>query len=1561
MINKVVNRAEKLYPRKKRFYEFIRIFFEKSSLDYDSHLTIENWVEISYFHWLVFSKTNDNKINYNFEKPSFSNKNEFHLSLVMPDMPFIVDSVRNMFVRNNMQILDIINIGQLYVDRNDKGELKTFGYELSKGAAEAVLYIRMHSHLNVDSKALMEQLELVVEDIQLSVEDWRSMQSCVSRSIDDYRKLNLSRYENQTEIVDFLIWFKEFFTFIGYREYRYNPVGKLVVKRNSELGVLKHKNKSRGYNPSTATIPAEELISISKSSAISSIHRSVQTDLISIRVFDDKGKPKGEKRFIGLFTSDAFDSDPTKIPLLRQKAQNIILKSNLTSSRFAEKKLLHILKTLPREELFQATTQELYRLVLGVFFLHEKFTYRVFIRSDYHLRFISAFVYMPRHNFNTYVFKKINGLFEHEFQGKIVSSTPFFSESSLVRIHISLKTSQTADKFKSEEEMSEMVKFLAESWQDRFKRVLIEQKVNCEEEDILLTYVEAFGPGYKANYSPSEALEDIAKFGCLNYDHPIEFSFRDTDSHHGQKYQLKIFQLNLQKVTLSSIIPIIENLGFFVINERSFKIGLSENHEIFLNDILLTPKYESDNDIDHLSDLLLPYLHRLCSGMMENDLLNSFVMRSSFGWRDALMLRVYCKYMGQLNFNLSQPYIHNCLLEQHTITSKIVNLFYLRFCPDTSKQTEEVDKLIKSITSDIDKVKLLDHDRVLRTMLGMIEATVRTNFFFEGVNDIVIKLKSAMIPNIPLPAPLFESFVYSTEFEGVHLRGGMVARGGLRWSDRKEDFRTEVLGLMTAQQVKNAIIVPAGAKGGFVVKSTFEQYDEWLKNGIECYRSFIFALLSITDNIINNRLSKPKRLVCYDDNDPYLVVAADKGTAKFSDIANSISQECSFWLDDAFASGGRFGYDHKVLGITAKGAWESVIWHFRNLEIDLDKPFTVMGVGDMSGDVFGNGMLLSNQIALVAAFNHEAIFIDPNPDVKATFAERKRLFKLPRSKWSDFNKSLLSKGGAIYQRSDKSIELSAEAMKALGTTQSSFTPNDLINTILKAPVDLFWNGGIGTYVKASTESHLDAKDKQNDSLRINGNELRCKVVAEGGNLGFTQRARVEYACNGGAINTDFIDNSGGVDCSDIEVNSKILLNMLVKKGSLTFEKRNKILEDITDEVCEAVLKDNRQQNEVISFAQYQGIRSMVLFLDYLKWAESNGIINRDLEGFTDDASILQRKFFTRPELAVMFAKTILLIKEKLADSDVIKLKLVHEFLELGIAPTLVKKYSNEIKNHYLKKEIIITQLAKHFVFEMGVTFYHQISRETQRSFDDIITAFVIARYVTNYSAVYNMVAEIGYKVSTKTLIALFDMYRRLLRRLVRLLLSENYNLKSTIKSIDSIKNDAKQTFLACRKYNKKHLPKQSMIYDISLDDLKDTGLKKLLDGRFYWHILTIMKGVKETKSKLEPYAETFFALRFALDFNYVIKLIDSCDINDYVDNLTKITLKQSLERNFASIVNSLLCHKLSIEDWSLQFQDELKNWNALIIEADGAQKNRLSLFVVLNRIMPNFIVQDHDS
>lgn len=1557
LIKAIVTSAKKKHPGMNLFYKFIEVFYQKSCIVEDKSVTVEDWVDIAYFQFINFYDLQKKPFKFDFFESQLGNEYYTHFALCMPDMPFIVDSVRNHFVHAGLRVCEIINVGCLGVKRDGKGHVVNFEYGTKHDQAEALLYLRLSRNIKLDYVELSQGLEEVLNDIKLAVVDWHPMQECVTRCVEQYQTLPLSEYENKSEVIDFLNWFKEYFTFIGAREYKLSRFGKLSIVNDSELGVLKAKDH-HGYQPSEHALPAQELISISKSSRLSTIHRSVQTDFISIKVFDHKGRTSGEIRFIGLFTSDAFDSDPMKIPLLRQKVADILERSNLTSSRFAEKKLLHILRTLPREELFQARDHELYKLAVGIFHLHEKFVYRVFYREDYHLRFISCFVFIPKYNFNTVVIRRINAMVAQAFDGKVISSTPHFSESELIRIHITLKYEMAAENFQSEDVLSEKVKFIAESWQDRFKQTLSEYYDADEFETMFFKYIEAFDQGYRSLYSPVDALKDIKKTETLHDDNVIDFYFFENEKNQHKNYHLKVYQLNEQMVTLSKIIPMIENLGFYVINEHSFRLDVYADHIIHINDILLMSKEPNDASVSMLSDLLLPFMHKLCNSSIENDLLNGFVMRASMGWRDTLMLRVYSKYLKQLNFNLSEPYVHQCLLAQPVIVTKLVQLFYLKFnLKNSEDHIAGAGKIEKDILALIDQVTLLDHDRVLRMMLAMIKATVRTNFFQDDVNEIVIKLRSAEIPHIPQPAPLYDAFVYSTTFEGVHLRGGMVARGGLRWSDRRDDFRTEVLGLMKAQQVKNAIIVPAGAKGGFVLKSAFTNFDEWLQLGVTAYRAFIQALLSITDNIVKNKIVRPKGLVCYDGDDPYLVVAADKGTAKFSDIANSISQENNFWLDDAFASGGKHGYDHKELAITARGAWESVKWHFKNLDIDINTPFGVIGIGDMSGDVFGNGMLLSDKIQLIAAFNHEAIFIDPTPDTQKTFAERKRLFDLPRSRWSDYNHKLISTGGGVFERSLKSITVSEQAQKALGLKQATFTPNELIHAILQAPVDLLWNGGIGTYVKSRFESDLDAKDKQNDALRINGDQLRCRVVAEGGNLGFTQKARIEYAENGGFINTDFIDNSGGVDCSDMEVNSKILLNMLVKKQLMTYDERNEVLLEITDEVCESVLENNRQQNMVISFAQFQCQSSMILYVDYLKWAEANGIINRELEGFQDDATIISRSYFTRPEFAVMFAKTILLIKGKLLESDILSLKQVHIFLEIGLAPTLVERYNKEINGHYLKKEIIATQLAKHFVFEMGVTFYHQISRETQASFEQILKAYIIARSITCYNDVYDMINQAEFKLTSKTFIHLFDMYRRLLRRYVRILLTEQYDLNHMLKHTDKIKKEAAKMFKASCEIHKTNLSKHSWIYKIDHDDLSDPVVERLFDGRFYWHVLTFLKGVKATKVKEEAYIRTFIELRHELEFDHVIFLLDQCDSTDYIDHLTKITLKMNLESQFAQVVDALLIHQVSIKDWSHEYEERLQNWKLIIQDAERAQKNRLNIFVVLNRNLPDFLVR----
>ena len=931
---------------------------------------------------------------------------------------------------------------------------------------------------------------------------------------------------------------------------------------------------------------------------------------------------------------------------------------------------------------------------------------------------------------------------------------------------------------------------MAMTWKEKFQSQLTLQYGQKKGAHLSKKYIDAFPAGYKDEYPTAIAIEDIKHLEKLSAQNNLSIHFYLTPE---REYHLHLRLYQWQKpIPLSDILPTLENFDLRTYNERPHKVTIENDKQIWISDFAVV--YDKTFNIDEVKALFQAAFINIYSGNAENDGFNKLVLGASLAWHDILILRAYAKYLHQIGFRFSQTYIEKALANHPTIAKQLVELFKLRNDPTlTDKARAKYSEIEEKIQLALESVTSLDEDRILCRLLDLINATQRTNYFQRDKNGerkkyLSIKLASAQIPELPKPIPTYETFVYAPYFEAIHLRSEKVARGGIRWSDRVEDFRTEILGLMKAQKVKNAVIVPSGAKGGFVLKNVTRQLtrEELQAQVIHVYQSFIRGLLDITDNIKDGKSIRPEAVYCHDEFDPYLVVAADKGTSTFSDIANSIAKEYEFWLDDAFASGGSTGYDHKKMGITARGAWESIKRHFCELNVDVTREtITVIGIGDMSGDVFGNGMLYTNHIKLIAAFDHRHIFIDPTPDPGVAYQERKRLFNLPASSWDDYNKKLISKGGGVFSRALKSVKLTTEIKNALNVTDNTLPPNELICAILRAPVDLLFNGGIGTYVKASHENHAEVGDKTNDYCRVDGNELRCKVVGEGGNLGFTQQGRIEYALTGGLINTDFIDNSAGVDCSDHEVNLKILLNLEMSAGKLSQSKRNTLLASLTDEIAKLVLQDNYQQALVMSYSSFHTRPNMGLYTSYIKELEALGVFNRKIENIPDDKKLAERKAadegLTRPELAVLLAYTKIHIKQEILKTDLTNDAYLSQLLETAFPAAIRIKYFPIMRKHRLHKEIIATQLSNHIVNQMGITFAYRLQMETGASIDEIIRAHAVAANIFGTHEVQQLIESLNFKLPMAEQYDMLFNIRQLINISTRWFLRSN-RLKGSLES-----------------------------------------------------------------------------------------------------------------------------------------------------------------------------------
>ncbi|NUV65054.1 NAD-glutamate dehydrogenase, partial [Streptomyces sp. CAI-85] len=1144
------------------------------------------------------------------------------VEVVTDDMPFLVDSVTNELSRQGRGIHLVVH-PQVVVRRDVTGKLIEV-LRTPPSAADLPHDAHIESWIHVetdretdraDLKQITADLLRVLSDVREAVEDWEKMREAALRIADDLPEepvpddLATPEVEEARELLRWLA--ADHFTFLGYREYQLREDDSLAAVPGTGLGILRADPHHTGedahpVSPSFERLPADarakarehKLLVLTKANSRATVHRPSYLDYVGVKKFDADGNVIGERRFLGLFSSAAYTESVLRVPVVRRKVDAVLKGAGFSPNSHDGRDLLQIMETYPRDELFQTPVDELRSIVTSVLYLQERRRLRLYLRQDEYGRYYSALVYLPRDRYTTGVRLRIIDILKEELGGTSVDFTAWNTESILSRLHFVVRVPQgtelpelsEADKDRIEARLVEA----ARSWSDAFSEALDAELGEERAAELLRRYHSAFTEGYKADHTPRAAVSDLVHLERLSEERNFSLSLYEPVGAAPDERRFKIYRKG-DAISLSAVLPVLNRLGVEVIDERPYELRCADRSVAWIYDFgLRIPKALGGGTTDLLGDdgreRFQEAFSATWTGLAENDGFNALVLGAGLTWRQAMVLRAYAKYLRQAGSTFSQDYMEDTLRTNVHTTRLLVSLFEARMAPERQGAgLEIVDALLEELEAALDQVASLDEDRILRSFLTVIKATLRTNFFQQGADGrpheyVSMKFDPQAIPDLPAPRPAFEIWVYSPRVEGVHLRFGKVARGGLRWSDRREDFRTEILGLVKAQMVKNTVIVPVGAKGGFVAKQLpdpAEDRDAWLAEGVASYRTFISALLDITDNMVAGEVVPPSGVVRHDEDDTYLVVAADKGTATFSDIANEVAQSYDFWLGDAFASGGSAGYDHKAMGITARGAWESVKRHFRELDVNTQvEDFTVVGIGDMSGDVFGNGMLLSEHIRLVAAFDHRHIFIDPNPDAATSYAERRRLFELPRSSWADYDSALISAGGGVFPRTAKAIPVNGHIREALGIASgvTKMTPADLMRAILSAPVDLLWNGGIGTYVKASTESNADVGDKANDPIRVDGQDLRVKVVGEGGNLGLTQLGRIEFARTGGKINTDAIDNSAGVDTSDHEVNIKILLNGLVTEGDMTVKQRNKLLAEMTDEVGALVLRNNYAQN-----------------------------------------------------------------------------------------------------------------------------------------------------------------------------------------------------------------------------------------------------------------------------------------------------------------------------------------------------------------------------------------------
>jgi len=1340
--------------------------------------------------WALFAERKAGTPNIRFA-PAPTTRGESILEIVNDDMPFLVDSVVGELTERGLDICLLVH-PVFTVERNEAGALVAFGVAAKgEGRRESFIHVHVEGADDAAQRAeIVRALQDILADVRVCVEDWRPMVARVRQVIADLRASPPPLpVEEIAEAVQFLEWMvADNFTLLGARDYdltdnehALEPKFEtgLGLLRSPEMRLLRRGNQLVTFTPEILEFLNEpKLLIVTKAAVRSRVHRRVHLDYIGVKRFDRDGNVVAECRFCGLFTSTAYTRSARAIPYLRRKIDNIIRRAGFDPNSHSGKALVNVLESYPRDELFQIDEETLHHFALAILQLVERPRVRVLPRIDRFDRFVSILVYIPRDRYDSKIRAAIGDYLAASYKGVVRAFYPFFPEGPLVRVHFIVGRYEGETPTPDRAMLDHAVEAIVRNWTDGLNETLAASHEAAQERALFNRYRDAFPIDYREVYPPAIAVGDIRVVEALTTEQPLGVDFYRQGGAGPSRAGLKVFSQS-RPISLSERVPVLENMGFRVLDERTYHIRPHDAAEVWFHDMELESASGEPIDFSALEAQLEACFLAVMGREAENDGYNALVLETGMVWRDVALIRTVSRFLREIRLPYSQDYMWATLRKHAGIAAQIVALFHARFDPHLAVSSEEraarEAEIAAAIETALQAVESLDEDRILRHFVNAVQAAIRTNLYQRDSDGrtkalIAIKFSSRKVDDLPLPRPLYEIFVYSPRVEGVHLRFGKVARGGIRWSDRPQDFRTEILGLVKAQNVKNAVIVPVGAKGGFIPKylpvgGTREAIQA---EGVAAYKLFISTMLDITDNIGPGTAGviPLADVLRHEGDDPYLVVAADKGTATFSDIANSLAIDHDYWLGDAFASGGSAGYDHKKMGITARGAWESVKRHFREMDVDVaTTPFTVVGVGDMSGDVFGNGMLREKTTKLVAAFDHRDIFIDPNPDPERSFAERQRMFDLPRSSWQDFDKSLISAGGGVYPRSAKEIRLSAEAQKLFGVAER-LTPQEFIRAILKAEVDLIFFGGIGTYIRASDEGDEAVGDRTNDPIRITGKDVRAKVIGEGANLGMTQRGRIEAAFRGIRLNTDAIDNSAGVNTSDMEVNIKIALSIPVRDGRLTTEGRNALLAEMTDEVAGLVLRNNILQTLALSLAERRGMEDFGFEQRLIQALESRGLLNRAVEYLPDDMQLAERRRrlqpFTRPELSVLLAYAKLTLYDDLLESAVPDDPYLARELGRYFPKAIAERFPDALEHHRLRREIIATQLANSMINRGGPSLIVRIADQTGAAPAAIAAAFAAVRDSYGMTALNTAIDGLDNRIAGKLQLELYAAVQDLL-------------------------------------------------------------------------------------------------------------------------------------------------------------------------------------------------------
>ncbi|PJG58650.1 NAD-glutamate dehydrogenase [Aeromonas cavernicola] len=1506
------------------------------------------------------------------------------VEIILQDTPFLVDSIRMALKRLNITAHMMLH-QPLHLVRGDDGKISAMlGLENSAAqtSVETVFLIEI-DHLTCEAQMaeLTTELRSVADEVALAVGDWQPMLARLNEIIAELPKRK--HPASQAEIdscVAFLKWVAAHnFTLMGYRRYDVQAIGgdhEILPQASSSLGLMKNSIKEVGQRlgdmPASARHAAlsRSLLILTKSNSKSRVHRPAYVDYIGIKRFDDEGKVVGEDRFIGLYASSIYNTSATQIPLISHRLARIMAASGHEKGSHAYKALLNVLETYPRDELIQAQEEELLATGLGVLEMQERDMLRLFVRRDLYGRFFSCMVYVTKERYNTALRIKTQQILQAYFGSSFdVEFNVYFTEGVLARTHYIVRVNNNNVDVDVNEVQNNLIE-AARSWDDRLDAALLSHYGEARGNTLRRRFSAAFPRAYKEEVLPSAAVADIMALDNLSETEPLGMLFyRAQEEQNDRRVRLKLFHRS-EPIFLSDVLPMLENMGLRIIGETPYQVRTPADEMFWVLDFSMLLHGDQPFSLEQSQQRFQQAFAAVWYKQLEDDGFNRLVLGAGLTGRQVSVLRAYAKYMRQTGVSFSQAYIEEVLTRYPDIAEQLFALFELRLNPAGLQDEQAHTRLREALAAKLDQVANLDDDRIIRRYVEMIDATLRTNYYqLDSAGNIKpyisFKLAPASISEMPLPLPKFEIFVYSPRVEGVHLRWGKVARGGLRWSDRKEDFRTEVLGLVKAQQVKNTVIVPVGAKGGFYCKQMPQGAPRTtvLEEGKACYRLFIRGLLDVTDNIIGGEVIPPKSMVRHDEDDYYLVVAADKGTATFSDIANEISLEYGHWLGDAFASGGSVGYDHKKMGITARGAWESVKRHFREMGINCQTTdFSCVGIGDMAGDVFGNGMLLCEHTRLVGAFNHQHIFIDPDPDAAKSVVERRRLFELPGSSWDDYDRTLISAGGGIFLRSAKSIPLTPQIQALLGCDKASMAPNELIKALLCLDVDLLWNGGIGTYVKSARESDADVGDRSNDGLRVNGRDVRARIVGEGGNLGFTQLGRVEYASQGGRINTDFTDNVGGVDCSDNEVNIKILLNQLVAAGDLTLKQRNQMLYEMTDDVAHIVITNAYRQSQSISVTRVGGPDQLKEQQRFIQTLEREGKLDRNLEFLPSDEELAERmaagQGLTRPELAVLVAYGKMVLKEQLNCPEITDEPFLANLLVTSFPAQLQARFGAQLAQHPLRGEIIATRVANMLVNDMGLNFASRMQDETGASVADIACCFAMAREVFGMETLWRELEQADNQLDASTQLALMFYSRRIVRRATRWFLrarQRSWSIRDNIAFFRPAFETLSQHLYEVMDESEVAEHRQAVAAWVA-KQVPSAIARQVAHMSSLFSSLDLAQIAAQHQTDLLRAANVYYQLGVKLDLHWFLEQINGQPVGNHWQAMARASFREELDWQQRSLTAVVLegykgegeCATI-LADWIAEHEQLLSRWRHMLADFKTSSTHEFAKFSVALR------------